>query len=134
VTIGGIDLTGLTATEARSAIVQAESRLGNEPITVTVAESQFTLLPYAVGYDLDEQAVVDEALQIGRQGAFPRQMGWWLGHSPEGRPTCCSCRRPTTATPHRNPPPWEAQAIGDPPTEGGIKLRADVPIYPAPTG
>ena len=134
VTIGGIDLAGLPATEARSAIVQAEARLGNEPITVTIEEKQFTLLPYAVGYDLDEQAVVDEALQIGRRGAFPRQMGWWLGHLAGGSPDVL----PLPATYNRDSlmailHSWEAQAIGDPPTEGGIKVDGGqiVPIYPA---
>ncbi|HLA66758.1 MAG TPA: VanW family protein [Acidimicrobiia bacterium] len=133
VTIGGVELGGLTATEAGRAIVGVETQLGNEPITVTVADTQFTLLPYDVGFDIDEQAVIDDALTIGRKGGVPRQMSWWLGHltggSPGELPLPATYNRASLVTILHS---WETQAIGDPPTEGGIDVEGGqiVAIYP----
>ena len=134
VTIGDVDLGGLTAAEARSALVNVETELGSEPITVTVVDTQFTLLPYDIGFDIDEQAVIDQALKIGRDGGVARQMTWWLSHIAGGSPDVL----PMPATYNRNSliavlQAWENQAVADPPTEGGIRLEdgAIVAIYPA---
>lgn len=133
VSIGGVDLGGLTAVEARSALVDIEADLGIQPMTVTVVDSEFTLLPYDVGFDVDEQAVIDEALKIGREGGVTRQMTWWLRHIGGGSPNLL----PLPASYNRDSlmrilHAWEAQAIGDPPTEGGIRLEGGeiMPVYP----
>ncbi|OFW67380.1 MAG: hypothetical protein A2Z12_06685 [Actinobacteria bacterium RBG_16_68_21] len=135
VSLGDIDLGGMSAAEARSTLVGMETRLGSEPITVTVENIEFSLRPYDVGFAIDEQTVVADALRIGRDGGVPRQAVWWLGHLTGGSTRAL----PLPATYNRNAlilllRSWEHQAIVDPPTEGGIRLEGGqiVPVYPAP--
>jgi vancomycin resistance protein YoaR len=135
VSVGSVEIGGLTASEARRAIVDVETELGNEPITVTVEDSEFAIRPYDVGFDIDESEVVDEALRVGRDGSVPRQVSWWLGHLGGGSPD----ELPLPATYNRDSleaivASWGSEAIQDPPTEGGIKIDGDqiVPVYPAP--
>jgi len=133
VMVGDVELAGLTAPEARQAISGVEAELGTEPITVTVADSQFTITPYDVGFDIDEDAIVQEAMQVGRGGGVPNQMSWWLGHLTGGSATDV----PIPATYNRAAlirllDFWEGQAISDPPTEGGITYQNGqiVAVYP----
>ncbi|HSM02765.1 MAG TPA: VanW family protein [Acidimicrobiia bacterium] len=133
VTIGDVEVGGMTANEARQAILGVEARLGAEGIPVRVQDITFTLFPSEVGFDIDEETVIAEAMRVGRDGGLTRQMQWWLGHLGSGSPN--SIELP--ATYNRSAlmallRAWEAQAIADPPTEGGILVEAGqvLPVYP----
>lgn len=133
VTIGDVKVGGLTEAEARQAILVAEARLGAEPISVRVQDTTFTLRPAEVGYDIDESAVIDAAMKVGRGGGFLRQMQWWLGNlagrSANSVEVPATYNREALMAMLRS---WESQAIPDPPTEGGIVVEAGQvnPIYP----
>ncbi|MEX1207994.1 MAG: VanW family protein [Acidimicrobiia bacterium] len=125
VTIGDVAVGGLTEPEARQAILGVEAALGAEPIVVRVQNTTFTLLPADVGYDIDEGAVIEEAMRVGRGGGLFSQMQWWLGNfvgssaNPVDVPA--TYNRDALMAVLRS---WEAQAIADPSTEGGIVLEA----------
>jgi len=121
VTIGDVEVGGLTEAEARQAILGLEARLGAEGIPVRVQDTTFTLLPAEVGFDIDEEAVIAQAMTVGRDGGLTRQMQWWLGHLGGGSPNAIEL----PATYNRSAlmailRAWETEAIADPPTEGGI--------------
>jgi vancomycin resistance protein YoaR len=133
VSIDGVALGGLRADEARQTITDIENRLATEPITIRIQDTTYTLLPRDVGYDIDEETIVADALGHGRDGGFMAELGWWVGHFGGGdhdiryEPTYN--RSALINLLHG----WEREAINDPPVEGGIEIRESqiVPIYPA---
>ena len=133
VAIGDVELAGLTRAEAITAVKSVEAALGSEPIAVTIADSEFTLLPSDVGFNLDEEALVDEALQEGRGGGFLSEMKWWVTNLAGGSTNTLRVQ----GTYNRDAlmgllQLWESAAIADPPLEGGITIQGDaiVPVYP----
>ena len=134
VTVADTHLGGLTEDEARATIAQLHQRLANEPITVIVEGTEFTLLPREVGFWLDEEALLDQAMRAGRDGNVLGQMQRWLTSTFAGSTRALD----GTGTYSRDSllailGLWERLAIADPPTEGGITVLAGVvtPVYPA---
>jgi len=80
VTVNGVELGGLGEFEALERIRAMEDELATTPIPVVVAGRVFSLDPATVGFDIDEHAIVDAALDNGRSGNIFVQAGWWLGH------------------------------------------------------
>ena len=133
VEIGGVQLAGLSRREAVAAVRSVEAVIGSEPITVTIEDTSFTLLPANVGFDLDEEALVDEAMRLGRGGGFFAEMKWWVtnlagGSKQQLRVQGTYSRDALLGQLHL----WESAAIADPPLEGGITIQgtAVVPVYP----
>src|SRR3990172_2284456 len=133
VTIGEVRLAGLTRAEAVIAVKSVEASLGSEPISVTIEGTEFTLLPSQVGFDLDEEALVDEALAQGRGGGFLSELKWWLTNLVGGDTRTLALQ----GTYNRDAllgllQLWESAAIDDPPLEGGLTIQgsAVVPVYP----
>ena len=133
VEIGGVQLAGLSRREAVAAVRSVEAEIGAEPITVTIEDTSFTLLPANVGFDLDEEALVDEAMRLGRGGGFFAEMKWWVtnlagGSKQQLRVQGTYSRDALLGQLHL----WESSAIADPPLEGGITIQgtAVVPVYP----
>lgn len=134
VSVSGVELGGLDEGHARAAIGALEQHLASDPITVEIEDTTFTVLPSELSYNIDEEAIIDEALAHGRGGGFMSEFGWWLGHFGGER-------RQIDFEPTYNRQAlilllktWEPQAINDPPTDGGIavvgtEVRA---IYPEP--
>ncbi len=78
VSVNGIALDGMDADRARLALETMEAELSSEPALFTVDDTEFVLLPAEVDFDIGEDAVVAEALEVGRTGSLPGQFGWWL--------------------------------------------------------
>lgn len=132
VEINGTPLGGLTTEQTRTVLLELEERLATEPITVQIRDTSFTLLPKEVGYRIDPEAILAEALDQGRGGGFMGDLGWWIGHF-GGEPAELTYEptynRAALINVLRG---WEIQAINDPPTDGGIKVRGSIveAIYP----
>jgi hypothetical protein len=80
VTVGGIDLGGLGELEATERVRSFENDLTASRIPVIVAGRLFELDPIDIGFEIDEQAIVDAAMANGRDGNVVGQFAWWLGH------------------------------------------------------
>lgn len=80
VSVNGVDLGGLGEFEAVDRIRTLEQELAMTPIPVIVAGRTFELDPLDIGFELDEQVVVDAAMSNGRDGNIFGQFGWWLSH------------------------------------------------------
>lgn len=133
VTVADTHLGGLTEAEARATIAQLHQRLANEPISVIVAGTEFTLAPREVGFWLDEEALLEQAMGAGREGNVLGQMQRWLSTTVVGSTRALdgsgTYSRDSLLAIIRL---WERLAIADPPTEGGIAVLAGVvsPVYP----
>ena len=69
VTVGGIDLGGMTMDEARTALSAAESGAsGDFTVTLTYEEQTFTVTQADVDFSYDTEAVLEQAYAYGREG------------------------------------------------------------------
>ena len=68
VAVAGADLGGLPETEAHEVLAELEQQLSSVPISVTVAGETFTLLPREVGFTIDIEQMLAEAMSNGREG------------------------------------------------------------------
>jgi vancomycin resistance protein YoaR len=80
VSVGGVSLGGLGEFEATETVRSFETDLTATPVPVVVAGRMFELDPRAIGFEVDEQAIVAAAMDNGRDGNLAGQLAWWLGH------------------------------------------------------
>ena len=122
VTVADVELGGLSEGDALAALGNLEDRLSLRPIPVTVAGHHFSLRPVEVGYLIDEEAVVAEALGQGRKGHVGTQFAWWMKHfgSDGTRPEI-----PYTydeAALAALVAEWETTGLADPPFPGDVTI------------
>ncbi len=70
VTVAGVDLGGMTAGEARTAISQQVAGPLEKPVVVTHGKRRFTLSASDAGLNADTDAMVEEALAASREGSI----------------------------------------------------------------
>jgi vancomycin resistance protein YoaR len=71
-------LEGLTEDEVRDVVEVFESELSGTPALFVVNDREFALDPQTIGFTLDVDAVVIEAMRYGREGGPFSQFGDWL--------------------------------------------------------
>jgi vancomycin resistance protein YoaR len=76
----GIDLSGMTAEEATEAISEYEETLASEELEVVVDGHPRIIDPRDVGFTIDEEAVVDEAMHTSRSSSGFTNFGLWIGN------------------------------------------------------
>ena len=79
VSVNEVELAGLDEDGVRRAIATLEQELSAEPALFTVDGTEFVLLPSEVGFTLDADGIVEEAMAKGREGGLIRQVGSWFG-------------------------------------------------------
>jgi vancomycin resistance protein YoaR len=124
VSVSGVDLGGLGREDAAARMADLEAELASTPIEVTVAGHSFSLIPSDVGYDIDTEAILDEAFEIGRdrEGEWPGQFSWWVGHfgndaEPLELPSTYDADAVAAMISE-----WELEGIDDPPYSGNVKM------------
>jgi vancomycin resistance protein YoaR len=75
-----VDLGGATPETALAALVELEERLATRPAPVRVEGATVELLPVQAGFDLDEEAIINEALMVGRSPNPVSNFFWWISH------------------------------------------------------
>lgn len=128
VALGGLDRQG-----AADALLSLEDRLVTTPAPFVVAGSRVVLQPIQVGFDLHEEAIVDRAMELGREGSLFQQFSWWLRHlfTTVRLQTAASI---DTAALEEVLEQWDEEAVGNPPFPGAIEVQDGVPVarYPEP--
>lgn len=66
--IAGVDVSGMTATEAKSALDAYASKIGNRQITLQSEDGKVKVKASDLGLSADSDEVIDEALNYGRKG------------------------------------------------------------------
>jgi len=76
----GIDLSRMPVEEATEAIEEYEEGLASQPLVVIIDGHSRTIDPVAVGFAVDEDAVVAEAMRTGRSTNGFTNFRRWLGN------------------------------------------------------
>lgn len=80
VSIAGVDVSGMTETEATEAILRDYSIYMNTPLILTFDGKSYAITPSELGFRLDEQASVESAMRYGREGSlWARSREWAKG-------------------------------------------------------
>lgn len=131
VEVAGTQIGGLDEEQALSALVGVEDEYLNRPAVFNIEGKYVSMQPPEAGLDVDEQAIADQALQIGRGGNVFSEFGWWLTHIFN-----------TTHLPVRGSVDdvaieavfdmWDSEVIALPASPGGVALDdgRPVPVYP----
>lgn len=133
VEVAGTAIGGLTREEAIGEIRALENRYLAREATYSIEGEQVTLDPSEAGFDIDEEAIVDRAIRIGRDGNGIFQFLWWLRHifSTQEVELIGSTSDEALADIFEQ---WETEVIAMPPSLGAIVLEDGVPqpVYPSP--
>ena len=78
VSVHGVRISGLGEGDALAALQDLETELLETTIPVTILGQEFALSRAEIGFDVDEQAILAEAMQVGREGGLGTQLGWWF--------------------------------------------------------
>jgi vancomycin resistance protein YoaR len=133
VSAAGVELGGLGEEDAIAAIREYEAQLASAPATFVVNGQDFDLDPHDVGIDIDEQRIVDQAMEQRREQGFLGGFFPWFGSFGDQ----IELDVPVTLDAElldgvlRE---WEAIAIDLPAYEGGVIVRDTrvLPDYPRP--
>ncbi len=131
VSAAGVELGGLGQTDALVAVAQYEDELRRTSAHFVVNNIEFTLDPAVVDLQVDEAAVVEEALQQRRDRGFPASFFGWFGSFGDH----IDLDIPVTIDPDLLNDvfaQWELQAIDAPAYEGGVVIDGGrvLPDYP----
>lgn len=120
VDVAGVSLGGLSERQALEEVRRLEDTLLTTAMPTIVGGHTFDLMPADIGFDVDETAIVDQALAIGRNGHLGSQFAWWAGQFTEDT---VRLEIPYTydggalaATIER----WEREGLADPPFPGDV--------------
>ena len=131
VSASGISLAGLGEEDARLAVLAYEAELRSGPAVFVVNGSQYELDPSVVGLDIDEEAVVAEAMSQGRNGgAFARFRSWL-----DSFRTPIDLEVPVAldaAAIDAQLLTWDEEAIPNPAYEGDLRLEGGVVVVEYP--
>ncbi|MEA3502062.1 MAG: VanW family protein [Actinomycetota bacterium] len=128
-----VDLSGLSTGEAVAAIAAYEARLVAAPAPFIVDGEEVVLDPAAAGLAVDEEAVVDDALNQRRSGGFFSDIGGWFGSW--WSPVVVAI--PTTIDEEMTEAvlfDWDRSVVDQPAYEGAVLVEnaVAVPEYPRP--
>ncbi len=122
VTADRAQLGGLAPAEAESALAELESDLGSSPATFRVEGTELQLEPLSVGFDINERAMVQAAMLIGRSGNPLGEFAWWISHLFGSTEIPVQARIDPAAL-EEVLSNWDVEAIGSPPFAGAITIE-----------
>jgi vancomycin resistance protein YoaR len=131
VEVASTPIGGLDEPRALTTLIPVEDRFTSRP-AIFIVESKFVSLdPHEAGFDVDEQAIVDDAMTIGRDGNPISEFVWWFGHifSTVHLPLQGSVDNEAVEEVFDQ---WDLEVIAQPADPGGVLLTDDglVPVYP----
>lgn len=132
VELDGIELGGLTAADLALAVGDHEALLAELPASFSVREAVVTIQPLSVGFELDRDRMVADALALGREGNAFSQFLWWVTHLfrtteiPVQGSVDAEAIEVVLAR-------WDEEAVGNPPFPGAVVVEGTTPMaqYPA---
>jgi len=131
VEIASTPIGGLDTEQALTALVAVEDVYVTRPAIFTLDGAVVNVLPPEAGLEIDEQAIVDDAMSVGRQGNLISQFAWWVGH------IFATVEVPVSGSVNAEAVEaifdyWDAEVIASPANPGGVELVDEelVPVYP----
>ena len=131
VEVASTPIGGLDEPQALTTLIPVEDRFTSRP-AIFIIETKFVSLdPREAGFDVDEQAIVDDAMTIGRDGNPISEFTWWFSHifSTVHLPLQGSVDDEALEEVFDQ---WDEEVIASPADPGGIVLTEGVlaPVYP----
>src|SRR4051794_39151934 len=77
VSVGGVDLSGMTRTEAVAALQSGYTTYMNTPLTLSYKGEMYAISPNQLDLKLDAEQSVDAAMQYGRGGSIWHRSQQW---------------------------------------------------------
>jgi len=133
VSVAGRELGGLDKDAARAELRALEEDLNGRPLQITVAGTTFEIEPTEIGFDVDGEALLDEAMNHGREGGITSQFSWWVGNlrSADGLRLEIPYAFDEEAL-RSILADWEVSGIADPAYEGDVTLVDGEPVITPP--
>lgn len=133
VSVGEVDLSGLSRQDAILAMQAYEQELQTTPAEFQVNGTSFRLTPSSIGLEVDEEAAVDAAMMQRRDGGSLSRFWSWIG----GFSKPITLPLPATVDDEDvqdQLTAWEREAIPNPAFDGAVTVVDGevVPEYPAP--
>ena len=131
VEVAGTQIGGLDEEQALSALLAVEEEYLGRPAVYNIEGKYVSMQPPEAGLDINEQAIADEALLVGRNGNVVSEFAWWISHIFD-----------TVQVPVRGSVDdvaieevfdmWDTEVIALPPSLGGVVLTDGRPtaVYP----
>lgn len=131
VTVLDTGLGGLTSEEADEALQGLLGRLSAAPAEFTVNGQTLSLSAPLVGFEIDSETMIREAVTLGRDGGVMSQFGYWLKSLFSTREIELKATLDDEML-DRILETWDTTAIGNPTFEGAIEVSSGnpVPVYP----
>lgn len=131
VEVAGVQLGGLDHELAITEVTGLEDELRARTAQFKLNGETVILNPAEVAFDIDEQAIVDEAMRLGREGNAVAQFLWWLNHLFSSETVQLRGSIDIEAV-EEVFDTWEKEVIATPAEHGGIILdnRQPTAIYP----
>lgn len=126
-----VDLGGLGHDDALEALRTYETELASTPLEFRIGTQSFSILPGELNLDIDEEAVLEVAMQQRRDQGFFGRFGDWFGSFSDMRELPVEVTiDPDTLDELIHG--WEQQAINNPAHEGDVVIRDGIaePDYP----
>lgn len=121
VAVAGQSLAGMTDDQARAEIGHIEEGFAAREITFIVNGTEFQLHPGDIGFDIDDDTIIDKAMTYGRGGGVITQFGkWWSRFSDSNELDLPMSIDPMLL--NDTLIAWERQAITELPFEGDVEL------------
>ncbi len=121
VTALDIDLSRMTVDEATAAIVAYESSLVSQPLAVVIEGNELALSPSGVGFAIEEDAIVSEAMAVRRSSGLVSNFRSWLGTLT----STTAIEIPTSINEEATESlldGWTSTVVETPAREGGVKI------------
>lgn len=131
-TVHGFDLSGFSSEQTLAALREIEAALAASPLAVEAGGVRFELIPSSAGFDLDERAALDAALDGSSPSSFFDAVRGWLGLAGGQTQVLPITGAVDEAALTRILDGYE-QALGAP-VEGSVTMEGTLPIpqYPRP--
>ncbi|MGE3798947.1 MAG: peptidoglycan binding domain-containing protein, partial [Thermomicrobiales bacterium] len=78
VTVGGVEIGGMTRSEARAELRDDMRAATSQPIILVSGDKQFSLDPRSAGIEVDLDETIERAFTFGRDGSFFERSGDWF--------------------------------------------------------
>ncbi len=131
VEVAGTALGGLDTEQALTALVAVEDTFVSRPAVFSIEGKFASIQPAEAGLDIDEEAIADEAMMVGRGGNPISEFAWWLTHifSTVEIPIRGSIDATHVEAVFDT---WDAEVIALPANQGGVTLVDGQPtaVYP----
>ena len=131
VEVASTPIGGLDTERALTALVAVEDVYFTRPAIFTLEGAVVNVLPPEAGLEIDAEAIVEDAMSVGRQGNVISQFAWWIGH------IFATVEVPVSGSVDDEAvnaifDDWDSEVIASPANQGGIELVDEelAPVYP----